>query len=198
MRFGVGYAGTESLKNSKLINYQELLSNLRKTEATSPRVFAIDGVAGSGKTTLASQLQLDLPGSQVVHMDDLYSGWKDPLSQDLIRRVCDEILNPFLKGHEVIYRKFNWHQGVFDETIRIAPTQTLLLEGVGAGQSAFRKTLSRIIWVEIDPESGFKRVIARDGEKVKTEMLNFLKDQNKHFSAELTDKAADYTISGVP
>jgi hypothetical protein len=97
-----------------------------------------------------------------------------------------------------IYRKFNWHQGVFDETIRIAPTQTLLLEGVGAGQSAFRKTLSRIIWVEIDPESGFKRVIARDGEKVKTEMLNFLKDQNKHFSAELTDKAADYTISGVP
>jgi hypothetical protein len=131
-------------------------------------------------------------------MDDLYSGWKDPLSQDLTRRVCDEILNPFLNSHEVIYRKFNWHQGVFDETIRIAPTQTLLLEGVGAGQSAFRKTLSRIIWVEIDPESGFKRVIARDGEKVKTEMLNFLKDQNKHFSAELTDKAADYTISGVP
>ena len=198
MRFGVGCAGTESLKNSKLINYQELLSNLRKIETTSPRVFAIDGVAGSGKTTLASQLQLDLPGSQVVHMDDLYSGWKDPLSQDLIRRVCDEILNPFLKGNEVIYRKFNWHQGVFDETIRIAPTQTFLLEGVGAGQSAFRKTLSRIIWVEIDPESGFKRVIARDGEKVKTEMLNFLKDQNKHFSAELTDKAADYTISGVP
>lgn len=198
MRFGVGYAGTESLKNSKLINYQELLNNLRKIETTSPRVFAIDGVAGSGKTTLASQLQLDLPGSQVVHMDDLYSGWKDPLSQDLTRRVCDEILNLFLNGHEVIYRKFNWHQGVFDETIRIAPTQTLLLEGVGAGQSAFRKTLSRIIWVEIDPESGFKRVIARDGEKVKTEMLNFLKDQNKHFSAELTDKAADYTISGVP
>jgi uridine kinase len=90
-----------------LINYQELLSNLRKIETTSPRVFAIDGVAGSGKTTLASQLQLDLPGSQVVHMDDLYSGWKDPLSQDLIRRVCDEILNPFLMGHEVIYRKFN-------------------------------------------------------------------------------------------
>ena len=80
MRFGVGCAGTESLKNSKLINYQELLNNLRKIETTSPRVFAIDGVAGSGKTTLASQLQLDLPGSQVVHMDDLYSGWKDPLS----------------------------------------------------------------------------------------------------------------------
>ena len=198
MPFGAGCDGAKSLKNSKLINYQTLLNNLAKIETTSPRVFAIDGVAGSGKTTLALHLQSDIPDCQVVHMDDLYSGWKDPLSQDLTRRVCDEILNPFLKGHEVIYKKFNWHQNVFDEAIKVAPTQTLLLEGVGAGQSAFRKILSRIIWVEFDAESGFERVIARDGEKVKTEMLNFLKDQNKHFSAELTDKVADYTISGVP
>jgi hypothetical protein len=82
--------------------------------------------------------------------------------------------------------------------MKIAPTKTLFLEGVAAGQSAFRKMLSRIIWVEFDTESGFERVIARDGEVVKTHMLNFLKDQNKHFSAELTNKAADYTISGVP
>ena len=198
MRFGVGYAGTESLKNSKLISYQDLLSNLKKIDNTSPHVFAIDGVAGSGKTTLSSKLQLDTPASQVVHMDDLYSGWKDPLSEGLTKRVIDEILNPFLKGNEVIYRKFNWHQNVFGESMKIAPTKTLFLEGVGAGQSAFRKMLSRIIWVEFDAESGFERVIARDGEVVKSQMLNFLKDQNKHFSAELTNKAADYTISGVP
>jgi uridine kinase len=181
-----------------LISYQDLLSNLKKIDNTSPHVFAIDGVAGSGKTTLSSKLQLDTPGSQVVHMDDLYSGWKDPLSEGLTKRVIDEILNPFLKGNEVIYRKFNWHQNVFGEYMKIAPTKTLFLEGVGAGQSAFRKMLSRIIWVEFDAESGFERVIARDGEVVKSQMLNFLKDQNKHFSAELTNKAADYTISGVP
>ena len=181
-----------------MINYQTLLNNLAKIETTSRRVFAIDGVAGSGKTTLALQLQSDIPDSQVVHMDDLYSGWRDPLSQELTERVCNEILNPFLQGNEVIYRKFDWHQNVFGETMKIAPAKTLFLEGVGAGQSAFRKMLSRIIWVEFDTESGFERVIARDGEKVKTEMLNFLKDQNKHFSAELTDKVADYTISGVP
>ena len=198
MQYGVGCAGNESLKNSKLINYKDLLTNLKKIENTSPRIFAIDGVAGSGKTTLAAQLHLDLPGAQVVHMDDLYNGWKDPLTQELTKRVINEILNPFLEGNEVIYRKFNWHQNVFDEAIIIPSSQTLLLEGVGAGQSAFRKMLSRIIWVEFDAESGFERVIARDGEEVKSQMLNFLKGQNKHFSAELTNKAADYTISGVP
>jgi uridine kinase len=181
-----------------LIKYQELLASLKKIESSSPHVFAIDGVAGSGKTTLALQLQLDMPGSQVVHMDDLYSGWKDPLSQQLAQRVCDEILNPFLKGDEVNYRKFNWHKNVFGETTKLAPTKTLLLEGVGAGQSAFRQMLSQIIWVEFDTDLGFERVIARDGSVVKTQMLNFLKDQNKHFTAELTSKTADYTISGVP
>ena len=198
MQYGVGCAGSESLKNSKLISYQDLLSNLKQIDNTSPRVFAIDGVAGSGKTTLASQLQLDTLSSQVVHMDDLYSGWKDPLSERLTKRVIDEILNPFLQGNEVIYRKFNWQQNVFGETVKIYPTKTLFLEGVGAGQSAFRKMLSRIIWVEFDAESGFERVIARDGEVVRAQMLNFLADQNKHFSTELTNKAADYTISGVP
>ena len=198
MQYGVGCAGSESLKNSKLISYQDLLSNLKQIDNTSPHVFAIDGVAGSGKTTLASQLQLDTLSSQVVHMDDLYSGWKDPLSKELTKRVINEILNPFLQGNEVIYRKFNWQQNVFGETVKISPTKTLFLEGVGAGQSAFRKMLSRIIWVEFDAESGFERVIARDGEVVRAQMLNFLADQNKHFSTELTNKAADYTISGVP
>jgi uridine kinase len=181
-----------------LIKYQDLLKNLKKIESTSPHVFAIDGVAGAGKTTLASKLQLDIPGSQVVHMDDLYNGWQDPLSQELSKRVYDEILDPFLQGYEVLYKKFNWYQNVFDQTIKIPPTKTLFLEGVGAGQRAFRNVLSRIIWVEFDPETGFERVITRDGEVVKPQMLNFLTDQSKHFSAELTNKAADYRISGVP
>lgn len=187
-----------SLKNSKLISYPQLLANIKEIKTTSPRAFAIDGVAGSGKTTLASKLKLDLPGIQIVQMDDLYNGWQNPLSPELIRRVINEILDPFIKGKEIVYRKFNWYQEAFDETIKVSPTHTLILEGVGAGQSAFRKMLSRIIWVELDPDAGFERVIARDGERVKTQMVNFLTDQKKHFAAELTNLVADYTISGVP
>jgi len=186
------------LRNSKLISYQQLLAELNEIKTTSPRAFAIDGVAGAGKTTLAAQLNLDLPGSQIVHMDDLFNGWQEPLSPELTRRVINEILDPFINGKEFVYRKFNWYLEVFDETIKVSPADTLLLEGVGAGQRAFRKMLSRIIWVELDPAAGFERVIARDGERVKTQMENFLKDQKKHFAAELTNLVADYTISGVP
>jgi hypothetical protein len=74
----------------------------------------------------------------------------------------------------------------------------LILEGVGSGQLEFRKFLSKLIWVELDPKAGFDRVIARDGEGVKSQMLNFLISQSNHFASELTQISADYTISGVP
>jgi len=181
-----------------LISYQDLLSNLKKIDNTSPHVFAIDGVAGSGKTTLSSKLQLDTPASQVVHMDDLYNGWSDPLSKELTQRIITQILTP-VKNHQIAkYEKYNWYIESFDLTSSIPQSDYLILEGVGSGQIAFREFFSKLIWVELDPQAGFERVIARDGEGVRTEMLNFLVNQSNHFSSELTQNAADYTISGVP
>jgi hypothetical protein len=55
-----------------------------------------------------------------------------------------------------------------------------------------------LIYIQIDPQVGFDRVIARDGEQVRNEMLKFLVDQNNHFLAELTKIRADYTLDGAP
>ncbi|MGO1280054.1 MAG: AAA family ATPase, partial [Cellulosimicrobium funkei] len=43
--------------------------------ASGTRLVVVDGPAGSGKTTLAAQLEAALP-AQVLHMDDLYEGWR--------------------------------------------------------------------------------------------------------------------------
>ncbi|MFM8869742.1 MAG: hypothetical protein ACKOFQ_06470, partial [Candidatus Nanopelagicus sp.] len=96
------------------------------------------------------------------------------------------------------YKKYNWYLETFDLESSIPNCDLLILEGVGAGQTAFRKFLAKLIWVELDPNMGFERVIARDGEGVKKQMVNFLTDQGNHFASELTQNAADYTISGVP
>ena len=96
------------------------------------------------------------------------------------------------------YEKYNWYIESFDLTSSIPQSDFLILEGVGSGQIAFREFFSKLIWVELDPQAGFERVIARDGEGVRTQMLNFLVNQSNHFSSESTQNAADYTISGVP
>lgn len=198
MLFGDGFVGTGNLKKVIVINYPDLLSAIEKLDSTQPIGLAIDGVAGSGKTTLASRLCGDLKSCQVVHMDDLYEGWNDPLSQRLTAKVIRELLEPFNKQIPIRYQKFDWTLNRFDKFEDLKTSNILILEGVGSGQREFRKYLSKTIWVEYDPSQGFDRVIARDGEGIRGEMVNFLLDQNKHFIAELTKNASDYTISGAP
>ena len=198
MLFGDGFDGTGNLKKVIVINYPDLLSAIEKLDSTQPIGLAIDGVAGSGKTTLASRLCGDLKNCQVVHMDDLYEGWNDPLSQRLTAKVIRELLEPFNKQIPIRYQKFDWILNRFDKFEDLKTSNILILEGVGSGQREFRKYLSKTIWVEYDPSQGFDRVIARDGEGIRGEMVNFLLDQNKHFIAELTKNASDYTISGAP
>ena len=198
MLFGDGFVGTGNLKKVIVINYPDLLSAIEKLDSTQPIGLASDGVAGSGKTTLASRLCGDLKSCQVVHMDDLYEGWNDPLSQRLTAKVIRELLEPFNKQIPIRYQKFDWILNRFDKFEDLKTSNILILEGVGSGQREFRKYLSKTIWVEYDPSQGFDRVIARDGEGIRGEMVNFLLDQNKHFIAELTKNASDYTISGAP
>jgi uridine kinase len=196
--YGDGFVGTENLEKVIVIDYPDLLSAIEKLDSTQSIILAIDGVAGSGKTTLASRLCGDLKNCQVVHMDDLYEGWNDPLSQRLTAKVIRELLEPFNQQIPIRYQKFDWILNRFDKFEDLKTSNILILEGVGSGQREFRKYLSKTIWVEYDPSQGFDRVIARDGEGIRGEMVNFLLDQNKHFIAELTKNASDYTISGAP
>ena len=198
MLSGDGFVGTGNLEKTIVINYSDLLGAIEKLDSTQPIGLAIDGVAGSGKTTLASRLCGDLKNCQVVHMDDLYEGWNDPLSQRLTAKVLRELIEPFNQQIPIRYQKFDWILNRFDKFEDLKTSNILILEGVGSGQREFRKYLSKTIWVEYDPSQGFDRVIARDGEGIRGEMVNFLLDQNKHFIAELTKNASDYTISGAP
>jgi len=155
-------------------------------------------VAGSGKTTLATQLSHDLNDSQVAHMDDFYDGWNDPFSAKITARVTSQILMPFAQGLPVSYQIFNWHLNRFDLKKQLGQSKYLILEGVGSGQRGFRNYLEKIIWINCDPQIGFERVIVRDGEGVRHQMNKFLIDQNNHFAAELSENAADYTLNGAP
>ena len=180
------------------VSYHDLLQHLRSLDSASSIIIGIDGVAGSGKTTLSLNLQKDLGNSQIIHMDDLYEGWSDPLSAALSERVVKQILEPITSNESATYDRFNWAKKLFDEQIKIVPSKYVILEGVGAGQKYFRNYLTNLIWVSCDPKTGFERVLARDGQHLRNQMIIFLKDQNKHFEIEKTDLASDYNYSGVP
>jgi uridine kinase len=129
-------------------------------------LLAIDGPAGAGKTTFAAILEAELSCKgtvRVIHMDDLYNGWENALSNAL-SEILDRISTAHLAGRECVIKIFNWHTMQFDREEKIELTDYLIIEGVGAAQQIVRETGATTYWLDIEPEIGLQRVLDRDGE----------------------------------
>ena len=176
----------------------DLISALLDLCKTSERpIIAIDGPAGAGKTTLATNIHLALyPNytSTIIHMDDLYNGWDKALSSELTE-VLTHIAKAHRKGEPISLSKFNWATSSFSPAEPIDDAQLIILEGVGSGKGAVREYLSALIWIDIDESKGLSRVLERDGEGIKDQMQKWLVTQEQHFAIEKTDNAADFVLT---
>lgn len=160
----------------------------------SPAIIAIDGPAGAGKTTLAGEIKAACATKRVaiVHMDDLYGGWE--LSADFTARLLT-LVREISQGRAHQIQIFDWHQGRFNSTRTIDPVDIVILEGVGSGQSAIRPYLSALIWMDIEDSQGLTRVLNRDGESIRTQMLEWQNQQREHFLRERTRESADFELT---
>ncbi len=188
----VGYARQKSLNPTLL----EHLHSLKDKKS----LITIDGPAGSGKTTLAEEilnhfLNLDV-NVVVIHMDDLYNGWGDALTETLSNRLLD-IVSGFESG-EISYPLFDWHLGKYRKIRTFTAPTILILEGVGSGQRCIREKTALSIWIDCDTDVALARVITRDGEQIRPFMNQWMIDQADHFTRENTQGAADYCIAGAP
>jgi uridine kinase len=178
------------------MDYQNLLSSL--SAVSLGQIIAIDGPAGSGKTTLANKLATDIANVEVIHVDDLYQGWSDAFSTRLTASVISQILLPISQKIDFNYEIYDWQKNVFYKSKNVPKDKIYILEGVGAAQTQFRPYLSKIIWLNISDEIGLSRVLQRDGAGILSPMQQFQQEQKQHFARDLTEKAADFSYEGVP
>lgn len=157
------------------------------------RLVCLDGPAGSGKTTLAAAVAARTPAS-VVHLDDLYDGW-DGLGR--LTEQLDTLLLPLAAGRPGTYRRYDWHAGAFAETVHVEPADLLVIEGVGAGLSAYAHLRTVLVWVEAPTALRLARWRARDGIEVEAFIAAWERDQDELFQREQTRDAADVTWSTV-
>jgi thymidylate kinase len=160
-------------------------------------LLAIDGPAGAGKTTLAAKLEAEFSAHSTVrtiHMDDLYEGWDGALGSALTQTL-EEITSAHLSGNECAIKIFNWQLMKFDREEVIAPTDYLILEGVGAAQAVVRKAGATTYWLDIDAETGLKRVLARDGAHIEKEMRQWQIQQSIHFDLDQTRENCEFKLT---
>ncbi len=200
----------------------DLVANARtlasRVQASAPslrdtRIVLIDGPAGSGKTTLAAQLVQALGGEpslgsgtfrpemalsadavvQTLHADDMYEGWGGlaGLSEVLVGAVIE----PLVAGTVGEFRMWDWHRSERTHLITVPPRPVLIIEGVGVAMAPARAHASVVVWVEAPPQVCLERLLARDGEGMRSELVRWQQTESAHFNRDRTRAAADVIVT---
>lgn len=158
---------------------------------------AVDGYAGSGKTTFTERLAARLGGAPVVHLDDLAThealfGW--------LPRLEAEVLRPLASGREGRHRVYDWTARRFlgeraDRTVPVA--DVVLIEGVGAARGALRPCLARILWMDVPREVAHARGEARDGPALAAFWRKWERAEREHFAADPSKPFAELLVRAV-
>jgi len=176
----------------------DLIDALFDLSASKPHpIITIDGPAGAGKTTLASHIRNGLHSrltTSLIHMDDLYNGWRDPFGQPFIDSLA-KITSSHIAGNACEIPQYDWAASSYGASKIYQPTQLLILEGVGSSSSQIREKVCASIWIEINPDDGLQRVLTRDGVAIAEEMTEWLKTQAAFFAAEQSAESADFALT---
>ncbi|BCJ34416.1 hypothetical protein Athai_19190 [Actinocatenispora thailandica] len=146
----------------EVVSFERLAAGIRAAPARCGpvRLVAVDGRAGSGKSTFAARLTdaLAATGARVflLHTDDLLQGWLDIVS--FWPRLEEWVLCPLRRGEPARFRRYDWHRGAFpDRFEQIGRPDVLVLDGVTTARAAARPLLTRSCYVQTDRQLRFDR-----------------------------------------
>ncbi len=181
-----------SCATSELLD--EFIALAQRSVPYPPRVVAIDGAAGSGKTTIAALLleRLGEENASVVHMDDLYPGW-DGLAE-APSLLVEHVLAPLHRGEEGRFRRWDWHADARADEIVVPRSDWVVVEGVGCGSRDARAYLSALLFMEAEHDVRMRRGIERDGEGFRPHWERWACQEAALFEAEQTRSQADMVI----
>ncbi|PHQ53334.1 hypothetical protein BLA24_02330 [Streptomyces cinnamoneus] len=156
------------------------------------RLVAVDGHAGSGKTTFCARLAAALGGAPVLHLDDLAT--HDELFE-WTGRMREWILAPLARGETARYRAYDWVARRFGDDERALPAApVVLVEGVGAGRRALRPYLACLLWMELTDEGSWERGQLRDGPELTDFWDGWKQAERAHFSTDPTRPYAQLLV----
>jgi uridine kinase len=155
------------------------------------RLVCVDGPAGSGKTTLAGAIADVVPGSQVVHCDELLQGWRGLPG---LAATVEAMLRPLAAGEPGTWRRWDWAADAWAESHVVRPGGLLVLEGVGCWSPDVADLVGLLVWVEAGSQARLDRGIARDGEHMRPQWVQWRVDEDELFASLGTRSRADLVV----
>jgi uridine kinase len=139
--------------------------------ATGTVLVAIDGRAGSGKTTLAEQVAAADPDIRILHADELqrpqaegeWDAWTpQESSTNFVNEVAlNEVLSALAAGQAAEYRPYNWSAHELCPVNTVTPGGVIVVEGAYTLRPSLRRYYTLKFWVECADEVRAARLRAR-------------------------------------
>ncbi|MEU4241037.1 hypothetical protein [Actinoplanes sp. NPDC026619] len=125
-----------------------------------PRIIAVDGRGGGGKTALAGRLAREMQPAGVVHSDDV--AWAHSrFGWDGLMR--GGVLEPLRAGEAVHYRPSGWDADGREGWLDVASgLSAVIVEGVGVSRRTLAALFDVVVWVQSDFAEAKRRGISRD------------------------------------
>ena len=181
--------------------YAKYWDTLWKIYSEQPRVIAIDGRAGSGKTTLANIISEVFEG-QTVHADDFFlppamrteERLGEPGGNIHYERLKEQVIDRL--GAPFEYDVFDCSVMAVNGKRKIENTKLVIVEGSYSMHPYLGRYYDTGIFLSVDKAEQEKRILLRNGEK----MLRMFKEkwiplEEKYFSAYAVESKADIVIA---
>jgi len=167
-----------------------------------PFLIAIDGMCGSGKTTLGNHLAKELSAS-LFHMDDFFlqphqrteERLSEPGGNVDHERFKEEVLNHVADESGVTFRPFNcqeWKLAV--KAVTVPYNDIVIVEGSYSHHPYFEDVYNVKIFLEISFEEQKRRIIARDGNDIWPMFEEkWIPMENRYFESYKIKEKSDFT-----
>ncbi len=186
----------------ELKKYEILFS---KTEALLKQkkrvVIAIDGGAGSGKTTLAMLLK-ERFGAAVIHTDDFFLRPEQRTPERLAQaggnfdreRFFREVILSLRKDTAFSYQRFDCHTMSLAEMIEVPFTPLLVIEGSYSHHPFFDGFYDLRVFLQISPALQKERILERNRESSEMFFTRWIPLEERYFKTFSIKKQADIVI----
>ena len=177
-----------------------------RAEGVSPVVIGMDGMAASGKTTLAALLAERLDAA-VIHMDDFFlpQGFRTPErlrtpgGNVYYERFCQEV-KPYIRSKQLFgYRVFDAHKHVYVDVRDVWPKPVILVEGCYCMHPEIGDIYDLRLFVEVSPYEQERRIVETRAKVAEMYKAMWIPMENRYHKAFGIKEDCDMVItSGAP
>ena len=171
---------------------------------------AIDGLGGTGKSTLAQLLEAHLKALDwvvtIVKHDDFYLPSHQRENQQTAavgcdfgwERLRDQVLIPVREGRRTYYQRYDWGTDVLAEWHTIPASDAVIVEGVYTMQRELVDLYDFKVWVECQSAIRLARGIARDGQQARaTWEQDWMPKEDYYVKTHRPRESADICVDGA-